>query len=86
MARRAPGTTPSPRHVIARAERAAEDPVAMTTEATLTRLAKHVAVVLRENPNLTDKQVANAARLRLRAEMLKLAELSAEARRANAAR
>ena len=34
-----------------------------------------------ENPSLTDKEVANAARLRLRAQMAQLAEKSVAARR-----
>lgn len=68
--------------LIMRAGRAAENPVEMTRDATLTRLAKHVAAVLRENPDLDDKQAANAARLRLRAEMADLAKRSARARAA----
>lgn len=71
--------------LIARAGRAAEDPQAMTSDATLTRLAKHVAAVLRENPSLDDRQAANAARLRLRAEMVQLARRSAAARRGETA-
>ena len=68
--------------LIARAGRAAEDPNEMTRDATLTRLAKHVAAVLRENPALDDRQAANAARLRLRAEMAQLGRKSAAARSA----
>lgn len=71
--------------LIARAGRAAEDPHEMTRDATLTRLAKHVAAVLRENPSLDDRQAANAARLRLRAEMTQLARRSASARSAKTA-
>lgn len=67
--------------LIARAGRAAEDPQEMTRDATLTRLAKHVAAVLRENPELDDKQAANAARLRMRAEMSQLSKRSAEVRK-----
>jgi hypothetical protein len=67
--------------LIARAGRAAEDPQEMTKDATLTRLAKHVAAVLRENPELTDQQAANAARLRMKAEMARLSRKSAAARR-----
>jgi hypothetical protein len=63
-----------------RAGRATEDTYEMTRDATLTRLAKYVAAVLRENPNLDDRQAANAARLRLRTDMAKLAQKSAEAR------
>jgi hypothetical protein len=65
-----------------RAARAAEDPDEMTLDATLTRLAKFVAAVLRENPTLDDRQAANAARLRMRAEMAQLSRKSAEARAA----
>ena len=65
----------------ARAGRAHEDPVAMTSAALITRLAKHVAVVLRKNPSLTDKQAANAARLLLKDEMSQLALRSVAARR-----
>jgi len=67
--------------VHARAGRAHEDPVAMTADATMTRLAKHVAAVLRKNPELTDKQAANGARLLLKDEMQQLALRSAAARR-----
>lgn len=65
-----------------RAARAAEDPVAMTTDATLVRLAKYVAQVLRENPDLDDLQAARAARLKLRADMTLMAEKREAARRA----
>jgi hypothetical protein len=65
-----------------RAARASEDPVAMTTDATLVRLAKYVAQVLRENPALDDLQAARAARLRLRADMTLMAEKREAARRA----
>lgn len=63
-----------------RAARAHEDPVEMTTDATLTRLARYVTEVLRKNPELNDLQVARAARLKMRADMTKLAEKSAAAR------
>lgn len=53
----------------------------MTGDATLTRIARHVATVLRKNPGLTDKQAANAARLLLKDEMTQLALRSAAARR-----
>lgn len=53
----------------------------MTADATMTRLAKHVAAVLRKNPELTDKQAANGARLLLKDEMQQLALRSAAARR-----
>lgn len=65
-----------------RAARAAEDPVAMTTDATLVRLAKYVAQVLRENPNLDDLQAARAAKLKLRADMTLMAEKREAGRRA----
>jgi hypothetical protein len=65
-----------------RAARTHEDPVAMTTDATLTRLARYVARVLKQNPELTDAQAANAARLLLRADMTAMAEKREAARRA----
>lgn len=65
----------------ARAGRAAEDPGQMTSTATLSRLARHVVVVLRKNPDLTDRQAAKAAALLLRAEMSALGQRSGEARR-----
>jgi hypothetical protein len=68
-----------------RAGRAAEDPHAMTVDATLGRLAKHMAAVHTENPDLTPDELARAARLRLRAEMGQLARKSAAARQARAA-
>lgn len=68
-----------------RAARAAEDPREMTLAANETRMIRHVAAILRENPDLTDLQVAKAARLRIRAEMAVLAEKSAAARRRGAA-
>lgn len=64
-----------------RAGRAAEDPQAMTTDAMLGRLAKHMAAVHTKNPNLTPEQLAKASRLSLRAEMGQLARKSAAARR-----
>jgi hypothetical protein len=69
----------------ARAGRAAESPADMTRDATLTRLAKFVAQVLKQNPDLTPLEAANAARLLLKAEMAQLAQKSAEARRARRA-
>lgn len=57
----------------------------MTRDAHLTRLAKFVAVVLKQNPDLTPLEAANAARLLLKAEMAQLAQKSAEARRAQKA-
>lgn len=65
-----------------RAARAAEDPVAMTTDATLARLARYVAQVWRANPDLTEEQVAKAARLRMRADMTRMAEKREADRRA----
>jgi hypothetical protein len=65
-----------------RAARAHEDPVAMTTDAILTRLARYVARVLKQNPELTEAQAANAARLLLRADMTAMAEKREAARRA----
>jgi hypothetical protein len=64
----------------ARAGRAHEDPVAMTASATMTRMAKYVAAVLKKNPDLTEEQAARAATLLLRADMADLARKSAEAR------
>ena len=68
--------------LIARAGRAAEDPHAMTTDATLGRLARICAAIVKENPDLTPEQVAKGARLQLRAEMAQLGRKSAEARAA----
>lgn len=65
-----------------RAGRAHEDPVAMTSDATLTRLAKHIAAALKKNPDLTPLQAANAGRLLLKDEMTQLARKSAAARAA----
>ncbi len=70
--------------LVARAGRAAEDPQEMTRDATLTRLARHVAEVLKENPELTAEQAARGARLRLKAEMAVLARKSAAKRRGDA--
>lgn len=67
--------------IVARAARAAEDPVEMTADARMTRLIKYAAEIIRENPDLTDLQVANAARLRMKADMTVLARKSAEARK-----
>lgn len=67
--------------LIARAGRAHEDPKEMTRDAYIGRLAKHVTALLRENPELTDLEIAKAARLRLRAEMARASRKSAEVRR-----
>jgi hypothetical protein len=67
-----------------RAARAAEDPVKMTADATLSRLASHVVALHEENPDLTPGQLAKAARLRLRAEMAALAERGGQLRTARA--
>jgi len=66
----------------ARAGRTAEDPNEMTVPATMARMAKYVAAVLKENPSLTAEQAARGAALRLRADMGQLARRSAGARRA----
>lgn len=68
--------------VIARAGRASEDPHAMTDDARWGKIAKHVAIVLKENPNLTAEQAAKAGRLRLRAEMTKLSRSRASVKAA----
>jgi hypothetical protein len=70
--------------LIARAGRASEDPNAMTLDATLGRLARHVAAIVKENPDLDEAAVVKGARLRLKAEMAALAKKSAEARRRRA--
>ena len=69
-----------------RAARAHEDPVAMTTDATLTRLARYVARVLKKNPDLSEEEAAKAARLLLRADMTLMAERREAARRADRAK
>lgn len=69
----------------ARAGRAHEDPRAMTQDALLGRLAKHVVAIVRKNPDLDDAAVAKGARLLLRAEMAERAEQSAKARAAREA-
>lgn len=66
--------------LIARAGRAHEDPAAMTAPATMARMGRYVYRVLRQNPDLTEKQAINAATLQLRADMAKLARKSARAR------
>lgn len=66
---------------IARAGRAHEDPKAMTEAANRSRMARHVAAALKENPGLTAEQAAEAGRERLRAEMTRLARAAADARR-----
>lgn len=68
----------------ARAGRAHEDPVAMTTDAYLGRLARFAVQIIRANPDLDDAAVAKGARLLLRAEMAQRAEQSAAARKASA--
>jgi hypothetical protein len=68
----------------ARAARAAEDPVAMTTDAILGRLAIHVVGLHEENPDLAPAQLAKGARLRLRAEMAALNERKAQLRQERA--
>ena len=68
-----------------RAARAHEDPVAMATDATLTRLARYVARVLKKNPDLSEEEAAKAARLLLRADMTRMAEKREAARRADRA-
>jgi hypothetical protein len=65
----------------ARAGRAHEDPRAMTADAMIGRLAKHVVAIVRKNPELPDADVAKGARLLLKAEMAELAEKSARARK-----
>jgi hypothetical protein len=64
-----------------RAARAHEDPVAMTSDATWTRMARYVAEEWQKNPDLTEEQVARAARLRMRADMTVMAEKREAARR-----
>lgn len=49
-----------------------------TTDELLGRLAHHVRELLRENPSLTDAQVAKGARLRLKAEMAERAQQPGE--------
>lgn len=66
----------------ARAGRAAEDPCEMTVPATMHRMAKYVAAVLKENPDLTADQAARAAALKLRADMGQLARKSVASRKA----
>lgn len=68
----------------ARAGRAAEDPVAMTVPAVMTRMAKYVARVLKENPDLTAEQAARGAYLLLRAEMAERSAKGVAARRGKA--
>lgn len=67
-----------------RAARATEDPGTMTSGARETAWIKEAAAVIRANPDLNDREVANAVRLRVRARMATLAEKSAAARRARA--
>ncbi len=68
-----------------RARRAPDDPLSMTTDATLARLANHVVALHEENPDLTAPQLAKGARLRLKAEMAVLGERAAKAKRDRAA-
>lgn len=60
------------RATLARSARASEDPGEMTASATMTRMAKYVARVLTENPNLTPDQAARAATLLCRADMIRV--------------
>lgn len=77
-----PRTLTTAQALNARAGRAHEDPAAMTADAYLGRLAKYVVAIVRQNPDLTDAQLAKAARLKLRAEMAQRAEKSAAVRKA----
>jgi hypothetical protein len=65
-----------------RAERAHEDPAAMTSDATWVRQARYVAEVLQKNPALSPLEAARAARLKMRADMTLMAEKREAARRA----
>jgi hypothetical protein len=60
----------------------------MTLEARVGFVAKHVRDLLLKNPDLSDEELQNAVRLRVRAHMAKLGRASAEARakRRNASR
>lgn len=60
------------RATIARSARATEDPAEMTVSATMTRMSRYVARVLKENPSLTEDQAARAATLLLRADMIRV--------------
>lgn len=71
--------------LIARAGRAHEDPAQMTQDATWGRLAKHIAIALKANPDLTAEQAAKAGRLTMKAEMARNGRASGAARRARAA-
>jgi hypothetical protein len=68
--------------VIARAGRAHEDTYGMTVSAREVRIAKYVAIALKKNPALEPLAAARAGQLLMRADMLRLARKSAEARRA----
>lgn len=67
--------------LIARAGRAHEDPAEMTRDATETRIARYIVEVLKENPDLTPLEAARGGRLRMRADMARLAQKSAAARK-----
>jgi len=56
-------------------------PEQMTTDAYMTRLARHIVAALEENPSLAGAELARAGRLRLRGEMTELAARSAAVRR-----
>lgn len=60
------------RATLARAARASEDPAEMTASATMTRMAKYTARVLKDNPALTVDQAARAATLLCRADMIRV--------------
>lgn len=64
----------------ARTARAHEDPDHMTVEARIGFVAKHVRYLLSQNPDLDDRQLAKAVRLRIRDEMADLGRKSAAAR------
>ena len=66
--------------LIARAGRAHEDPEKMTQAATQARMARFTAEALRRNPDLEPEEARRAGRLLLRAEMARLAKLSAASR------
>lgn len=68
--------------LIARAGRAHEDPHEMTKAAVAGRKAKFVAQALAKNPNLSTEEAQRAGQLLMRAEMARLAQRSAAARRA----
>lgn len=53
----------------------------MTEQANRSRMARHIAAALKENPDLAADQAAKAGRERMQAEMARLAQRSAAARR-----